>query len=383
MTNTNEPGRALAITGGLPAVTAAAHNALILPVQAPPAPTPVGADQNFGFRRSAVRLAVAGLGVDPAMNDRIPTSGLPSAMYQFRMDCLGREWIGSPWGGDGGWASVCNAIMSGIGAAENARMTAVDRVKALRKASAATEAFAQFQDAVPAAAQALAQALAPADMDFVRAEVGAFLAGRRDKRCASGEGFLTDVLGAVLDMDASCGAISLAFQSLRSIGGSDYVDPQANEASAYIRHWNKALTYLAKIIAELASLPPATELRATIEAEIETVIAAEEERQRKEAEERDARALEQMRQAAEEEERRQEARMKFEAEWEAERRAKQEADRQASERRAEICRRDAAEELRRQGLPVPEHLRPKTPQPEDRAPRVGGRRQARDGGKAA
>jgi hypothetical protein len=390
MTNTNKPGRAVALAGGLPAIVEIAHNAVIRPMQAPPAPTPVGPDQNFGFRRSVVRLVVSGLGVDPAMQDKIRT-GIYADFYGLNLKFKGFSWSEDFLHGDTGWSGVARAIINALDGASDASKPPADRVKDLRKAIAATEAFVQFQDAVPAAAQALSQALTPADMQFVRDEVGAFFSGRRDKRCASGDGFMVDVLAAVLDIGVSCGAVALSFQSLRNIPSKYNLDPESGNVTPYLKHWDNALRYLAKIIGRLASLPPAAELRGTIEAEIVAIIAAEEERQRKEAEERDARALEQMRRAAEEGERREKARKEFEAQWEAELRARQEADRQESERRKEICRRDAEEELRRQGLhdladrfksgPHPEpRAETKTP---NKAAKVGSRRQAREGGRAA
>jgi hypothetical protein len=261
----------------------------IAPAATPPEPTPFGLDRNFYFRRGVVKSAVTILGVRPDFSERAEASsfGSKGGVEATYHDCpmFAR-----------GWAMPYERLVAGSTPALKYGRGAHDAPAKLfqhwRQQLETVDDLAQIEAHLPAAAERLAQALAPATAAFVHDEIEAFLAGRRVKeRGASGEAFFADVLGSVMDTNASCYAVAAAFQNLRGVGGRDFVDPQVNDVVAMLRKWSANADYAARIVAGLLTLPPAIEKRETIERQRAAYqvdqerLAAEEEQRKRAAEE--------------------------------------------------------------------------------------------------
>jgi hypothetical protein len=235
----------------------------IAPAAEPPKPTPLGLDKNFYFRRGVVKSAAIVLGVDPAFTEK------PSPSWLSDGDGVESTYCAYPRFARGWAVPYQRLVTDSTPALEYGRRDHDAPEKVFQHYADQLEAvdmLEQIEGHLPAAAERLAEALALATAGFVRDEVESFLAGRRVKeKGASGEAFFADVLGATMDTNATCYAVAAAFQNLRGVGGRDFVDPQSNDAAAMLGKWSENADYAGRIVAGLLSLPPASELRASIE----------------------------------------------------------------------------------------------------------------------
>ena len=231
----------------------------IAPAAAPPPPSKVGDDANYGYRLRLVRLAKIAIDFDRASDFAMLStrSTLEAAASMGRWKCLADELISFECRG-----AAASALLSPITAPE-----ALARSRAQARAFW-TALFEELEHAAPMlhpAGELVAQALAKPGAEFIGDELETLLGSLGQQR-AIGGAFLTAVTFEAQAEGVCCGAVALACRDALVSDQRRYGNPRVDELLSAMRTRQHQLEGLSRAVPQLQEFAPRLEaLRERIE----------------------------------------------------------------------------------------------------------------------